>query len=68
MGLSFGDLDEGVQRSVFSAFSILCILLLASLNKWVHYILIGGSLLFVGYSAYYLFLKPKMVFRKRQKA
>jgi hypothetical protein len=58
MSLKFGDLDEGMQRSVFAAISILCILLCISLIKFVHYVFIGVTLLASLYMGYFLFLKP----------
>lgn len=58
MALRISDLDVSLQRSVFSAASILCILLLLSLVKIIHYVLIGFTLFCVLFLAYVLFLKP----------
>ena len=60
VALGFEDLDVDLQRSVFGAFSILAIILLLSLVKWVHYAFITLCVLGVGYMAYSLFLKPKL--------
>ena len=67
MSLKFGDLDEGMQRSVFAAISILCILFCISLIKFVHYVFIGVTLLASLYMAYVLFLKPLLAKSKEKK-
>lgn len=58
MSLSFTDLDLDLQRSVFAAITILCMVLALSLIRFVHYILLAGSALASLYMAYVLFLKP----------
>lgn len=58
MGLSFNDLDVSLQRAVFSASAILCIILLLCLQKYVHYGFIVLTLVASVYTGYLLFIKP----------
>ena len=58
MSLSFNDLDNDLQRSVFAAVSILCILLCLSLLKFVHYAFIIVTFVASMYMSYMLFIKP----------
>lgn len=62
--MKWGDLDVNLQKSVFSAVSIVCILLCLCLFKWVHYVLIGLTALASLYLAYMLFLKPYLTKNK----
>lgn len=67
-GLSFSDLDTNLQRSVFAAISILCIVLCVCLIKFVHYAFIVITALASGFMAYKLFLEPRLKKHKKIKA
>lgn len=67
-GLSFSDLDTNLQRSVFAAISILCILLCVSLIRFVHYAFIVVTAVASMYMAYKLFLEPRLKKHKKIKA
>ena len=65
--MSFSDLDLNLQRSVFSAVSILSILfLLCILSKWVLYGFFGVSLFATGFIAYNMFIKPVLNKNKKK--
>ena len=59
--LSFNDLDVDLQRTVFSAFSILTIFFsLALLSKYVLYVFTGLCFFVTLFFGYKLFIEPKM--------
>ena len=60
VGISFNDLDSDLQRSVFSAISILGLVLVLALVTILHYILIGFCFLASGWMAYKLFVEPRI--------
>ncbi len=58
MSMSFNDLDVDLQRSVFAAITILCLVLCLALVTFLHYALIGLTALASGYMAFKLFVQP----------